>query len=149
MAAICYEDGFVLVGSVSGQRFWSHLFDLNNSSISSITWTPDDSLVLLGLSSGTIMVVDKNGTYLTRVNISNESITHLIYNSQKFFMDEETTTIKLQTNSKKKIFLRLKNSYFNSLQIVNLLTTMTIYWLAVFKPMIDFIFYALTMTLIQ
>jgi hypothetical protein len=106
MAAICYEDGFVLVGSVNGQRFWSHLFDLNNSSICSITWTPDDLLVLLGLSNGSIMVVDKNGTYVTRVNVSNQSIRQLMFNSHKFFMDEETTNIKLQSTSK---FNRLTN----------------------------------------
>ena len=99
MAAICYEDGFVLVGSVNGQRFWSHLFDLNSSSICSITWSPDDFLVLLGLSSGTIMVVDKNGTYLTRVSVSDQPISQLTFNSHKFFMDEETTTnIKLQSS---------------------------------------------------
>jgi hypothetical protein len=106
MAAICYEDGFVLVGSVNGQRFWSHLFDLNNSSICSITWTPDDLLVLLGLSNGSIMVVDKNGTYVTRVNVTNQSIRQLMFNSHKFFMDEETTNIKLQSTSK---FNRLTN----------------------------------------
>ena len=100
MAAICYEDGFVLVGSVNGQRFWSHLFDLNNSSINSITWTPDDSLALLGLSSGAIMVVDKNGTFITRINISlNNPINQLAYNSHKFFMDEDTN-LNLQSNSR-------------------------------------------------
>lgn len=102
MAAICYEDGFVLVGSVNGQRFWSHLFELNNNtSINAITWSPNDSLVILGLSNGSLMIMDEHGTYLARISISNESISQLAYNTQKFFMDEDVNTnLKLQKSSK-------------------------------------------------
>jgi hypothetical protein len=99
MAAICYDDGFVLVGSVTGERFWGHLFELNSSLITSITWTPDDSLVLLGLSSGTVMVIDKVGNYITRVKVTNDSIVQLTYNCLKFFMDEDSG-IKIQSISK-------------------------------------------------
>lgn len=44
MALICYQDGFVLVGSVAGQRYWSSMLNL----VATITcgiWTPDDQQV--------------------------------------------------------------------------------------------------------
>ena len=92
MAAICYQDGFVLVGSVNGQRFWSHLYDLPNSAITSATWTPNDAYVLLGLSNGNIMVVDEHGIMIARHNLKNDSITSLAYNSPKFFFNETNPT---------------------------------------------------------
>ena len=45
MALICYRDGFVLVGSVAGQRFWSSMLNLDNTSITCGIWSPDDQEV--------------------------------------------------------------------------------------------------------
>ncbi|KAK3931576.1 Tubby-related protein 4 [Frankliniella fusca] len=41
MALICYRDGFVLVGSVAGQRYWSSMLNLP-CTITCGVWTPDD-----------------------------------------------------------------------------------------------------------
>ena len=94
MAAICYQDGFVLVGSVNGQRFWSHLYDLPQATITSATWTPNDAYVLLGLSNGNLMVVDEHGTVITRHNLKNDCIFSLAYNTPKFFVNEDTDKLK-------------------------------------------------------
>lgn len=54
-ALISYRDGFVLVGSVSGQRHWSSEINLE-SQITCGIWTPDDQQVMkmgrLGVSVG-------------------------------------------------------------------------------------------------
>ena len=50
MALICYQDGFVLVGSVAGQRYWSTLLPPDVNNITSGIWTPDDQHVYLGTS---------------------------------------------------------------------------------------------------
>lgn len=44
-ALISYRDGFVLVGSVSGQRHWSSEINLE-SQITCGIWTPDDQQVI-------------------------------------------------------------------------------------------------------
>lgn len=41
MTAICYQDNFILVGSVTGQRYWSTILNLPQGKISAVTWTPD------------------------------------------------------------------------------------------------------------
>ncbi|OQR77886.1 tubby-related protein 4-like [Tropilaelaps mercedesae] len=46
MALICYQDGFVLVGSVAGQRYWSSMLNLD-ATISCGVWAPDDQQVSL------------------------------------------------------------------------------------------------------
>lgn len=43
MTVICYEDGFVLVGSVTGQRYWSTVVNTAQAKISAVTWMPDVS----------------------------------------------------------------------------------------------------------
>ena len=43
MTVICYEDGYVLVGSVTGQRYWSAVVNTPQAKISAVTWTPDIS----------------------------------------------------------------------------------------------------------
>lgn len=43
MTVICYEDGFVLVGSVTGQRYWSTVVNTPQARISAVTWMPDTS----------------------------------------------------------------------------------------------------------
>lgn len=98
MAVICYQDGFVLVGSVNGQRFWSHLYDLPSATITSATWTPNDAYVLLGLSNGNLMVVDENGTIITRYNLKNDCILSLTYNAPKFFINDELNASSLQNS---------------------------------------------------
>lgn len=45
-ALISYRDGFVLVGSVSGQRHWSSEINLE-SQITCGIWTPDDQQVMV------------------------------------------------------------------------------------------------------
>ena len=42
------QDGFVLVGSVAGQRYWSTVLN-QESIITTGTWTPDDQQVLFFL----------------------------------------------------------------------------------------------------
>ncbi len=43
MTVICYEDGFILVGSVTGQRYWSSVLNTPQAKISAVTWMPDVS----------------------------------------------------------------------------------------------------------
>lgn len=45
MALICYCDGFVLVGSVAGQMYWSSMLNLDQTTITCGVWSPDDQLV--------------------------------------------------------------------------------------------------------
>lgn len=88
MAVICYQDGFVLVGSVNGQRYWSHLYDLSTKTITCASWAPNDTFILLGLSDGSLMVLDENGSLLSRHAIKNDLLTGLAYNCPKFFIEE-------------------------------------------------------------
>jgi WD40 repeat protein len=115
MAAICYQDGFVLVGSVNGQRFWSHLYDLSNSQITTATWTPNDLFIILGLSNGNLMVIDENGSVVSRHFLKNDSISHLEYNSPKFFIDELHTDYNndKNENSNQNSDTRLRFSFTN------------------------------------
>ena len=45
MALICYCDGFVLVGSVAGQMYWSSMLNLDQTTITCGVWSPDDQQV--------------------------------------------------------------------------------------------------------
>ena len=45
------QDGFVLVGSVAGQRYWSTILS-QESTITSGSWTPDDQQVRNSLFNG-------------------------------------------------------------------------------------------------
>lgn len=87
LALICYQDGFVLVGSVSGQRYWSSMLHLD-SLITCGIWTPDDQQVLLGTSSGQILVIDVSGHIECEVTIKeNVAITSMAWSCHKFKSD--------------------------------------------------------------
>ncbi|XP_034245143.1 tubby-related protein 4 [Thrips palmi] len=88
MALICYRDGFVLVGSVAGQRYWSSMLNIA-STITCGVWTPDDQQVYFGTSSGQIIVMDVNGAMVSQVQIGGgHCITAMAWSCEKFKMDE-------------------------------------------------------------
>lgn len=86
MALICYKDGFVLVGSVTGQRYWSSLLDLDAKLLCG-AWAPDDKQVLLGTSNGEIVVMDIHGALVTQCIVATERpLKALLWSSEKFRM---------------------------------------------------------------
>ncbi|XP_044761146.1 tubby-related protein 4 isoform X3 [Coccinella septempunctata] len=88
MALICYQDGFVLVGSVAGQRYWSSMLNLE-ATITCGIWTPDDQQVYFGTTSGQIIVMDVHGAMVSQVQLTNESgITSMAWSCEKFKMEE-------------------------------------------------------------
>ncbi|XP_055944594.1 tubby-related protein 4-like isoform X1 [Argiope bruennichi] len=88
MALICYRDGFVLVGSVSGQRFWSSMLNLDHN-INCGIWTPDDQNVMFGTSGGQIIIIDVHGAIVAEVNLQSEApISSMAWSCEKFKMDE-------------------------------------------------------------
>ncbi|XP_076257679.1 WD40 superfamily protein Tusp isoform X2 [Rhynchophorus ferrugineus] len=88
MALICYQDGFVLVGSVAGQRYWSSMLNLD-ATISCGIWTPDDQQVYFGTTSGQIIVMDVHGAMVSQVQLSGDvGITAMAWSCEKFKMEE-------------------------------------------------------------
>ncbi|GIY02088.1 tubby-related protein 4 [Caerostris extrusa] len=88
MALICYRDGFVLVGSVSGQRFWSSMLNLEHN-INCGIWTPDDQNVMFGTSGGQVIIIDVHGVIVAEVDLPGDSpIAAMAWSCEKFKMDE-------------------------------------------------------------
>ncbi|XP_047737090.1 uncharacterized protein LOC108665762 [Hyalella azteca] len=88
MALICYQDGFVLVGSVAGQRYWSMMLNIQ-AVISAGVYAPDDQQVYFGTSSGQLLVMDVHGTMVAQVTLLEDTaITSLAWSCQKFKMEE-------------------------------------------------------------
>ncbi|CAG9559846.1 unnamed protein product [Danaus chrysippus] len=88
MALICYQDGFVLVGSVAGQRYWSSMLSLD-ARITCGCWTPDDSQVYLGTASAQLVVMDVHGAMVSQVQLVEEGgITSMAWSCEKFNMEE-------------------------------------------------------------
>ncbi|XP_038076860.1 tubby-related protein 4-like [Patiria miniata] len=86
MALICYKDGFVLVGSVTGQRYWSSMLNLEAKLLCG-AWSPDDKQVLLGTSDGQILVMDIHGAIVTQCTLAEDRpIRALLWSSEKFRM---------------------------------------------------------------
>ncbi|XP_077868166.1 tubby-related protein 4-like [Saccoglossus kowalevskii] len=86
MALICYKDGFVLVGSVAGQRYWSSMLNLDSKLLCG-AWTPDDKQVLFGTSDGQIIVMDIHGAMVTQCTLSDKCEIHSIsWSCEKFRM---------------------------------------------------------------
>ncbi|XP_074661858.1 tubby-related protein 4-like [Tubulanus polymorphus] len=95
MALICYQDGFVLVGSVAGQRYWSTMLNLENTTITCGVWVPNDTKVLIGISDGHVIVISSTGAMIGQESVLEGSeITSMSWSCEKFKMDESTADDK-------------------------------------------------------
>ncbi|TDG99102.1 hypothetical protein EPR50_G00207370 [Perca flavescens] len=89
-ALIAYRDGFVLVGSVSGQRHWSSEINLE-SQITCGIWTPDDQQVLFGTADGQVIVMDCHGRMLAHVLLhESDGIVSMSWNCPDFLVEDST-----------------------------------------------------------
>ncbi|XP_006868518.1 PREDICTED: tubby-related protein 4 [Chrysochloris asiatica] len=89
-ALISYRDGFVLVGSVSGQRHWSSEINLE-SQITCGIWTPDDQQVLFGTADGQVIVMDCHGRMLAHVLLhESEGILGMSWNYPIFLVEDSS-----------------------------------------------------------
>ncbi|KAF7201330.1 tubby-related protein 4 isoform X1 [Nothobranchius furzeri] len=87
-ALIAYRDGFVLVGSVSGQRHWSSEINLE-SQITCGIWTPDDQQVLFGTADGQVIVMDCHGRMLAHVLLhESDGIVSMSWNCPDFLVED-------------------------------------------------------------
>ncbi|XP_065581676.1 tubby-related protein 4-like isoform X2 [Artemia franciscana] len=116
LALIAYQDGFVLVGSVAGQRFWSASIG-TESTILSGTWSPDDQQVYLGMSNGSITVLDIHGNLMAQIRIpnistyyvSNNTVNSLAWNCAKFKMDDAEEDKNIKNDGKISVLAALCN----------------------------------------
>ncbi|KAM5165653.1 tubby-related protein 4 isoform 1-T1 [Mantella aurantiaca] len=89
-ALISYRDGFVLVGSVSGQRHWSSEINLE-SQITCGIWTPDDQQVLFGTADGQVIVMDCHGRMLAHVLLhESDGIVSMSWNYPSFLVEDSS-----------------------------------------------------------
>ncbi|XP_043206148.1 tubby-related protein 4-like [Amphibalanus amphitrite] len=92
MALICYQDGFVLVGSVAGQRYWSSNLRLSSNIVCG-TWTPDDQQVFFGSLTGQLVVMDVHGAMVSNVTLlEGVPVLEMSWNCEKFKMEERDDT---------------------------------------------------------
>ncbi|XP_063237864.1 tubby-related protein 4 [Bacillus rossius redtenbacheri] len=88
MALICYQDGFVLVGSVAGQRYWSSMLNIE-SVITCGIWTPDDQQVYISTTGGQVIVMDVHGAMVSQVQLSPDvAVSAMAWSCEKFKMEE-------------------------------------------------------------
>ncbi|XP_050533417.1 tubby-related protein 4 isoform X1 [Daktulosphaira vitifoliae] len=88
LALICYQDGFVLVGSVTGHRYWSSMLNPEGT-VTCGAWSPDDQQVYFGTSKGQMKVLDIHGTPVSQVNLADDSgISSMAWSCEKFCMNE-------------------------------------------------------------
>ncbi|CAF1067803.1 unnamed protein product [Adineta ricciae] len=85
MTVICYEDDFILAGSVTGQRYWSTVLNVPHAKISAVTWMPDVSHVILGTTGGQLIVMDHHGNTTDIFPLSSQTIKQLVYSCNKFY----------------------------------------------------------------
>nr|CAH7768940.1 unnamed protein product [Callosobruchus chinensis] len=92
MALICYQDGFVLVGSVAGQRYWSSMLNLE-ATVTCGIWTPDDQQVYFGTAAGQLVVMDVHGAMVAQVQLAADvAVTAMAWSCEKFKMEETDET---------------------------------------------------------
>ncbi|KAK1789475.1 hypothetical protein P4O66_015389 [Electrophorus voltai] len=90
-ALISYRDGFVLVGSVSGQRHWSSEINLESQLTCGI-WTPDDQqVVLFGTADGQVIVMDCHGRMMAHLLLHEaKGIVSMAWSYPNFIMEESS-----------------------------------------------------------
>lgn len=121
MALICYQDGFVLVGSVAGQRYWSSMLNLE-STITCGIWTPDDQQVYFGTTQGQVIVMDVHGAMVSQVQLCSDiGITSMAWSCEKFKMEEGEDTEPGVSNACTYNFSKiLKNSFYILISIFHI-----------------------------
>ncbi|CAJ0573812.1 unnamed protein product, partial [Mesorhabditis spiculigera] len=84
-ALICYEDNFVLVGSASGQRIWSHQFpqDDPNMQVNCGVWAAESREIILGFASGMFQVMFCDGGNITERRISDSPIEEMACSTER------------------------------------------------------------------
>ncbi|KAF7495761.1 Tubby-related protein 4 [Sarcoptes scabiei] len=93
MASICYQDGFVLVGSVTGQRYWSSMLNLSECSITCGVWTLNNQYVLFGTSNGHILVISVHGVFITQISLQeNVEINRMLWSSMRVLNREQNNS---------------------------------------------------------
>ncbi|KAL0114160.1 hypothetical protein PUN28_011461 [Cardiocondyla obscurior] len=98
MALICYRDGFVLVGSVAGQRYWSSMLN-DKATITCGIWTPDDQQVYFGTTAGQLIVMDVHGAMVSEVQLA-AGVTSMAWSAEKFTMEEDETCDRSQKDDR-------------------------------------------------
>lgn len=103
------KDGFVLVGSVTGHRYWSSMLHPEGT-VTCGAWSPDDQevhfinfhlmyvnytyftfylKVYFGTSRGQMKVLDIHGTLIFQITLSdNSGISSMAWSCEKFCMNE-------------------------------------------------------------
>ncbi|KAK1874704.1 Tubby-related protein 4 [Dissostichus eleginoides] len=110
-ALIAYRDGFVLVGSVSGQRHWSSEINLE-SQISCGIWTPDDQQVLFGTADGQVIVMDCHGRMLAHVLLhESDGIVSMSWNCPDFLVEDSTESDTDSDDNILPLDISLMNNY--------------------------------------
>lgn len=106
MALICYVDGYVLIGSVAGQRYWSSQLNLDSCTTTCGIWTPDDQQVIFGTSNGSLLVIDINGTLVTQLSIRDgHSILSMAWSSEKFKMEDTEDDTSVPASSANRTYV--------------------------------------------
>ncbi|GAB5366413.1 hypothetical protein AAMO2058_001141600 [Amorphochlora amoebiformis] len=64
---IVYEDGAVIVGSVSGDRLWGKDLDLT---LACVEWSPDAQHILFGTTKSEVFLYDGSGNRISKVTLA-------------------------------------------------------------------------------
>ena len=90
MALISYLDGFILIGSVAGQRYYSSIINLESNQMTTGIWSADDRQVIIGVSNGSFLVLNLSGTILAEFMLrENVSVYRMAWSCEKFKLDED------------------------------------------------------------
>ena len=99
MALITYLDGFILIGSVAGQRYWSSLLNLESNQMTTGIWSSDDRHVVIGVSNGSFLVLNLNGAILAEFMLrENVSVCKMAWSCEKFKLDEDLPNDAINDN---------------------------------------------------